>query len=116
MITRTGKTSARASKILDFGIPMFKDSAMQKAVVYEFLISFKKLVELSRLMGVEPGKSINIGFKWGGAIKTMRTAAASRIRSEETRDDAGAPTRGLTDEREEGDWAMWNTRSQLWRR
>jgi hypothetical protein len=84
--------------------PKFKDavfriSQTEKAVIFEFSISFLKLAELGVGVGAEPGKIINVGFEWGGATKEMKEAIASRMAAQNTQARPQGGTGGLEQER-----------------
>ncbi len=81
---------------------IFRNNVMEKSVIYEFAISFLKLSELGVDVGALPGKTLNIGFEWGGATKEYKEALASGLAAGDTRADAGQATGSLTAERSEG--------------
>ena len=52
----------------------FRMKEQQGMVVYEFSIPLEMVSEIDQGIGIEPGKSINVGFEWGGMTKEMQMA------------------------------------------
>ena len=61
--------------------PAFRNKRQQGTFIYEFSIPLEKLAELSSEIGAEPGKSIHVGFEWGGMDAEIKKALAARIGS-----------------------------------
>lgn len=59
--------------------PVFRSKRQQGTFIYEFSIPLEKLAELSSEIGAEPGKSIQVGFEWGGMNAEIKKALAARI-------------------------------------
>ena len=81
-------------------IPMFRNSIQDKKIVYEFMIPFDRLAEIAADIGAEPGKTLQVGFEWGGATKKMKEAAAAQIGAEGARARPEGATGDLTEERD----------------
>lgn len=81
---------------------LFRNNIVERSVIYEFSISFMELAELGVDVGAWPGRTLNIGFDWGGATKEYKEALASGLAAGDTRASATEGTRGLTAERDEG--------------
>lgn len=99
MITKKAEFSSKDSEGKKLEIPIFRSRTQQKTVFYEFSIPLKKVVELAAGIGAEPGKSLKVGFEWGGASKEMKEAAASRIGSQDSKATASRATGSATQER-----------------
>jgi len=99
MITEKAEFSSEDSEGKKFEVPLFRDRMQEKTVIYEFSIPLKKVVELATGIGAEPGKSLKVGFEWGGASKEMKKAAASRIGSQDSKATASRATGSATQER-----------------
>jgi hypothetical protein len=84
-----------------FAGAVFRNNIVEKSVIYEFAISFLKLAELGVDVGAWPGRTLNIGFEWGGATKEYKEALASGMAAGDVRASA-TEARGLTSERNEG--------------
>jgi hypothetical protein len=52
----------------------FRMKEQQGMVVYEFSIPLEMVPEIDKGIGIEPGKSIKVGFEWGGMTKEMQMA------------------------------------------
>lgn len=78
---------------------VFRNNIVEKSVIYEFAISFLKLAELGVDVGAWPGKTMNIGFEWGGATKEYKEALASGMAAGDVKAGAGQATGSLTAER-----------------
>jgi len=52
----------------------FRMKEQQGMVVYEFSIPLEMVSEIDQGIGIEPGKSIKVGFEWGGMTKEMQMA------------------------------------------
>jgi len=81
-------------------IPMFRHGTQEKRAIYEFMIPFQRLAEIGAEIGAEPGKTLQIGFEWGGATKKMKEAAAAQIGAEQARARPEGATGDLTEERD----------------
>jgi hypothetical protein len=79
---------------------LFRSRRDKKTFIYEFSIPFKKLLELAPEIGAEPGKSMDVDFKWGGTTEEINRALASRIGDGAASAAGGAAAAGgLTSER-----------------
>lgn len=52
----------------------FRMMEQQGMVVYEFSIPLEMVSEIDQGVGIEPGKSMKVGFEWGGMTKEMQMA------------------------------------------
>ena len=52
----------------------FRMKEQQGKVAYEFSIPLKMVSEIDQGIGIEPGKSIKVGFEWGGVTKEIQMA------------------------------------------
>jgi hypothetical protein len=52
----------------------FRVKEQQGTVVYEFSIPFEMVSEIDQGIRIEPGKSMKVGFEWGGMTKEMKIA------------------------------------------
>jgi len=52
----------------------FRMKEQQGMVVYEFGIPLEMVSEIDQGIGIGPGKSIKVGFEWGGMTKEMKMA------------------------------------------
>ncbi len=52
----------------------FRMKEQQGMVVYEFSIPLEMVSGIDQGIGIEPGKSIKVGFEWGGMTKEMKIA------------------------------------------
>jgi len=55
---------------------LFKYAPLEKTMVYEFSIPLARVHELAAGVGAEPGKTVTIGFEWGGPTEAQRKQAA----------------------------------------
>jgi hypothetical protein len=81
---------------------LFRNNVVEKSIIYEFAISFLELAELGVDVGAWPGKTLSVGFQWGGATKEYKEALASGMAAGDVRAGAGQATGSLTQERGEG--------------
>ncbi len=65
--------------------PIFKSRLKQKMRVYEFRIPCRILEKLSSGQRMEPGKSVRVGFEWGGLTEEMKIASLKRLSESESR-------------------------------
>ncbi len=79
---------------------VFRSRRDNRIFIYEFSIPLATLAELVPEIGVEPGKGMNVEFKWGGTTEEINKALAGRI-GDGTASAAGgaAAAGGLTGER-----------------
>ena len=56
--------------------PAFRVQPGQGTVAYEFRIPLRNIEGKTSGIGTEPGRTITLGFQWGGATKEMRDARA----------------------------------------
>jgi hypothetical protein len=54
----------------------FKYGPQQQTFVYEFAIPLARVHEMAAGVGVEPGKTVTIGFEWGGQTEAMKKMAS----------------------------------------
>jgi hypothetical protein len=94
------ETPSHFTETQDLRIPLFRNSAQEKTVAYEFFVPLKRLAELSAEIGADPGKTIQVCFEWGGATKGMKEAAAADIGARGARAGAEGATGELTAERD----------------
>ncbi len=80
----------------------FRNTVVQKAVLYECAISFSSLAEIAPAIGAEPGKSLSLNFEWGGATKEYKEALSANLARQQTSARAGDATGSLTGERSGG--------------
>jgi hypothetical protein len=100
LINKISKSPSKFSEAQDPIIPAFRNSIQQKTVIYEFLIPLKRLAELSKEIGANPGKAVQVCFEWGGATKELERAAAGQISSQATRATGESGMGGLKSERD----------------
>jgi hypothetical protein len=70
----------------------YREGQLQKSVLFEFMIPLQGIAELAVDAGVEPGKSMNVGFEWGGATKEIKEAIASQTTAEKSKAQADRAT------------------------
>jgi hypothetical protein len=83
--------------------PAYRASNNKRVLVYEFRIPLSRINQ-SGGIGTEPGKTIKIGFEWGGMTKEiMRDVMAGRASSGSRASDRGVSSdSGFRDTSEEG--------------
>jgi hypothetical protein len=84
--------------------PAYRASNNKRVTVYEFRIPLSRVNQPGGI-GAEPGKTIKIGFEWGGMTKEiMRDMMAGRASSASmARASAGSPDSGFRDSSGEGE-------------
>jgi hypothetical protein len=65
--------------------PAFRMMKQDKLLVYEFRVPLAAREIHPAGIGSEPGKTIKVGFEWGGMTEEMRKAMVSRMDAEGTR-------------------------------
>ena len=55
---------------------LFKYAPQEKALVYEFSVPLSRIHELAAGVSSEPGKTVMVGFEWGGPTEAQRKQAA----------------------------------------
>ena len=70
----------------ELAMPVFKSQPKQKMMVYEFVMPLKILENLSAKDKMEPGKTVKIGFEWGGLTERMKAQRMARLEQATTRD------------------------------
>ncbi len=79
---------------------LFRSRRDNKTFIYEFSIPLETLAELAPEIGVEPGKVMDVEFKWGGTTEEINKALAGRIGDGAASAAGGAAAAGdLTSER-----------------
>jgi hypothetical protein len=63
----------------ELAVPLFRAQAKQKMMVYEFVMSLRILEKLSAKHKMEPGKTVKIGFEWGGLTERMKAQRMARL-------------------------------------
>ena len=64
----------------ELAMPKFKSQPKQKMMVYEFVMPLRILEKLSAKHKMEPGKTVKIGFEWGGLTERMKAQRMARLR------------------------------------
>jgi len=55
---------------------LFKVAPEEKSLVYEVSVPLARIHELAAGVGAEPGKTVMVGFEWGGPTEAQRKQAA----------------------------------------
>lgn len=63
----------------ELAMPIFKSQPKQKMMVYEFVMPLRILEKLSAKHKMEPGKTVKIGFEWGGLTERMKAQRMARL-------------------------------------
>ena len=58
----------------ELAMPVFKSQPKQKMMVYEFVMPLRILEKLSAKHKMEPGKTVKVGFEWGGLTERMKAS------------------------------------------
>lgn len=78
---------------------VFRNNVVEKSMIYELSIPFFEFAELGVDVGAFPGRTVDVGFQWGGATKEYKEALASGMAARDVRAGAGEATGSLTQER-----------------
>lgn len=76
-----GKESESASQHADSeeaSVALFRSMKKEKTVMYEFVVPLKRITAQAHGVGTEPGRTIKVGFEWGGLTDEMKKARAER--------------------------------------
>lgn len=57
-------------------VAIFRSMNQEQMVMYEFAIPLRRLTEQAHGIGTEPGKTVKLGFEWGGLTEEMKKAIA----------------------------------------
>ncbi len=88
IVGKKAKMQAQSSQERTGSLPTFRYMKLQNDNVFEFGIPLEKINEQLPSRSIDPGKSLKIGFQWGGATKEMREEIMRRSRAlERTRAD-----------------------------
>ena len=94
-----GEVKDKKGKILtptalggELAVPLFRAQAKQKMMIYEFVMSLRILEKLSAKHKMEPGKTVKVGFEWGGLTEQMK--AQRRARRQRSGGGGGARSGG----------------------
>ena len=63
----------------ELAAPLFRAQAKQKMMVYELVMSLRILEKLSAKDKMEPGKTVKVGFEWGGLTERMKAQRMARL-------------------------------------
>ncbi len=61
-------------------MPLYKSQPKQKMMVYEFVMPLRIMEKLSAKYKMEPGKTVKVGFEWGGLTERMKAQRMERLR------------------------------------
>lgn len=88
-----GDVRDKKSKILtptalggELAVPLFRAQAKQEMMVYELVMSLRILEKLSAKHKMEPGKTVKVGFEWGGLTERMKAQRMARVEQGATRE------------------------------
>jgi hypothetical protein len=79
-------------------MPVYKSQPKQKMMVYEFVMPLRILEKLSAKHKMEPGKTVKVGFEWGGLTERMKAQRMARL--SKTAERASGSEAGTTSSRE----------------
>ena len=102
VINKKSKSSSQAPEDAKIRPAIFRSGRQEKMMVYEFAIPLKRVTEQAAGIGTEPGKTIKVGFEWGGTTKEMMIQQLKQTSSGSARARAGSATSGIKDERSGG--------------
>lgn len=102
VINKKSKSSSQAPEDAKIRPAIFRSGRQEKMMVYEFAIPLKRVTEQAAGIGTEPGKTIKVGFEWGGTTKEMMMQQLKQTSSGSARARAGSATSGIKDERSGG--------------
>lgn len=78
VIAEKSKSSSPSSESSETQPAEFRFRKQQNSMVFEFSIPLKNMTPEASAMKAEPGKSMKVGFEWGGMTKEMREAMRQR--------------------------------------
>lgn len=84
----------------ELAMPIFKSQPKQNMMVYEFVMPLRILEKLSAKHKMEPGKTVKVGFEWGGLTERMKAQRMARLKQAAER---GSGTKATTTSAREGD-------------
>ncbi len=70
----------------ELAMPIFRSQPKQKMMVYEFVMPLRILEKLSAKQRMEPGKTVKVGFEWGGLTERMKAQRMARLEQSATRE------------------------------
>ena len=70
----------------ELAVPLFRAQAKQKMMVYELVMSLRILEKLSAKDKMEPGKTVKVGFEWGGLTERMKAQRMARLEQRTARE------------------------------
>ena len=70
----------------ELAMPIFRLQPKQKMMVYEFVMPLRILEKLSAKHRMEPGKTVKVGFEWGGLTERMKAQRMARLEQTATRE------------------------------
>ena len=80
----------------ELAVPLFRAQAKQKMMVYELVMSLRILEKLSAKHKMEPGKTVKVGFEWGGLTERMKAQRMARLEQGAVRDSERRAKEGET--------------------
>ena len=101
IINKKKQSSSPVEESVEVKRALFRFAKGQDTVVYEFAIPLEKRTELATGIGTEPGKTIKIGFEWGGMTKAMKEARMKQM-GDQTIRTVATKAGGLKDTRSDG--------------
>jgi hypothetical protein len=75
----------------ELAVPLFRAQAKQKMMVYELVMSLRILEKLSAKHKMEPGKTVKVGFEWGGLTERMKAQRMARLEQSTAREAERRP-------------------------
>jgi len=72
IINKKSKSSSLPSESGEIKTALFRTKNQNKMTVYELVIPLKRFAENAPGIGTEPGKTLKVGFEWGGMTEEMR--------------------------------------------
>jgi hypothetical protein len=106
VINKESQSASQSAGGREAELAVFRSMRQQKVVFYEFAVPLKRLTPDAHGIGTEPGKTIKIGFEWGGMTREMIEAIAKRSADAATRPERADRSGGSWEKGETGSSAM----------
>jgi len=102
VIDKKGKVLIESSFAGGKNVPGFRSKPQKEGIVHEFKVPLKVLEQLSADQVLELGKTLKVGFEWGGLTKELKDAKAKQQAASGVKASGSAADVAITEDVRDG--------------
>ena len=76
VVGKESESTSQQAESEEANVAIFRSMSQEKMVIYELAVPLRRITEQAHGVGTEPGKTVKVGFEWGGLTDEMKKAIA----------------------------------------